>query len=388
MVMKTKRFLAVAIVVVALLTTSCGMLDQLLHQRDGGGEAGSPQGDASLHKQVLLVGTYTDAGSEGVYSYTMDAGSADLKHTGTFITPNPSYLALDRDKRVVYIANEDGEKSMVTSALLDTRNGRLSAINSSYTLGKDPAYVATNDRDKVVTANYGSGSITLFKMNSKGLLGEPDWRIALGQEGASHPHSAYFSPNGKELFVTDLGLDKVFHFNVNASGNPPITIGENGVDLPEGSGPRHIIMDRQGKYAYVIAEKSPKVFVFQYVEGSLRLTQEVALRLAPSTYGQHIALSHDGKYLYTSHTDGENVISIFKVDKGNGQLTQVGKQVVGKKPRHFAISPDGSMMAVACRVGNRVEFYKRDLTTGLLAPIRSMDLQLSHPAFVLWIEQY
>lgn len=380
-VMMTNRYLfsGIAAGVVALLVASCGSIGP----RWGADDA---QGGAPAGKQILLVGTYTDAGSEGVYSYTIDAGSTELKHTGTFITPNPSYMAFDRAKGVVYIANEDGGKSMATSALLDSRSGRLSAVNSSYTLGKDPAYIATNGKDKVVTANYNGGSITLFEVNAKGELGDPDWRIALGQEGVSHPHSVYFSPNGKQLFVTDLGLDKLFHFNVSSSTNPPITIGANTVDVPAGVGPRHMIMDKAGKYAYVIGEKSPKILVFQYHDGELKLIQEVGLRLASGSYGQHIALSDDGKYLYTSHSDGENVISVFKVDRGSGELTQVGKQTVGKKPRQFTISPDGSMMAVACRLGNKVEFYQRDRTTGLLAPINAMSLKVSHPAFVLWVE--
>lgn len=381
MMTKSYLFPVIAATVVAILATSCGSLAP----RWGESELGSK---TPANKQILLIGTYTDAGSEGVYSYTLDAGSRVPKHTGTFVTPNPSFLALDRAKSVVYIANEQNGGAMATSALLDTRNGRLSAINSAYTLGKGPAYIATNGKDKVVTANYGGGSITLFEVNAKGELGASDWHIVLGEAGVSHPHAALFSPNGKELFVPDLGADKVFHFNINSTSNPPITIGENTKDLPTGVGPRHIIMDKVGKHAYVIAEKSPKLFVFEHNDGDLKPIQEVALQLPSGSLGQHIALSEDGKYLYTSHTDGAHVISIFKVDRSSGRLTQVGRREVGKKPRHFAFSPDGRMMAVACRDGNKIEFYQRDPSTGLLSPIREMGLQVSHPAFVLWVEQF
>lgn len=381
---KRYLFLAIATAVVALLASSCGLLSM---RRGAWGSNTSHEG-VPTDKQIMLIGTYTDAGSEGVYSYTAEIGSLDFKHTGTFITPNPTCLAYDGGKRIVYIANEDNEQPMATSAQLDTRNGRLSAINSSYTLGDGPAYIATDGKNKVVTANYSGGSITLFEVNAKGELGQPDWRIVLGKERVSHPHAAIFSPNGKELFITDLGMDKVFHFNVNASSNPPITIGINTTSLPSGVGPRHIIMDRSGKYAYVIAEKAPKIFVYEHHDGALELVQEVGLRLASGAHGQHMVLSDDGRFLYTSHTDGEHVISIFKVDKGDGTLTQVGKQKVGKKPRQFAISPDGSVLAVACRGGDKVEFYQRDASTGLLTPIQGAGLKVSHPAFILWLGQH
>lgn len=147
-------------------------------------------------------------------------------------------------------------------------------------------------------------------------------------------------------------------------------------------------MDRSGKYAYVIAEKAPKIFVYEHHDGALELVQEVGLRLASGAHGQHIVLSDDGRFLYTSHTDGEHVISIFKVDKEDGTLTQVGKQKVGKKPRQFTISPDGSVLAVACRGGDKVEFYQRDASTGLLTPIQGAGLKVSHPAFILWLGQH
>lgn len=374
-------YTSVTVLVASLLVSACGMLPPII----GGSGGYEAPATPSSTKQVLLVGTYTDSSSEGVYSYTMDKEVQQFRHSGTFVTPNPSYLAYDQAKKLVFIANEDGEKSMASSAQLDLRSGSLVAINSSFTLGADPVCISTNGKGKVVTANRGGGSITLFNVERGGKLESADWHILLGDKKSSRPHSACFSPSGKDLYVSDLAQDKVFHFNVSKT-NPPLTIDQRYIELPKGSAPRHIVMDKTGKYAYVITEKRPQIFVFQDMDGKLEMTQEVSLRLRQGSHGQHIVLSADGKFLYTSHCDGENIISIFKIDRANGELTLVGKQVVGKKPRHFAISPDGTMLAVACVMGNKIEFYNRNTTTGLLTPIKDTSLSVSHPAFVLWVE--
>ena len=77
----------------AMGVSSCGLL--------------SPQskGTDSYHrelteKQTLLVGTYTDR-SEGLYSFSYDPRTLNVKHRSTLITPNPTSLALDRDRGII-----------------------------------------------------------------------------------------------------------------------------------------------------------------------------------------------------------------------------------------------------------------------------------------------
>ncbi|MDO5017327.1 MAG: lactonase family protein [Porphyromonas sp.] len=376
---KTHKYLyAAASVVLSVMVSSCGLLPF------GGGQKSdhyNPEMD-----QLLLVGTYTDSKSEGVYSFTYNPHSHHLQHKGTFITPNPTYMALDRRKAALYMVNETDKNAMVTSAAIDGQTGRLSALNSSYTLGDGSAYIATVGHDQVVTANYGGGSITLFDADKKGMLGQPDWHILLGDKGVSRPHATVVSPDGKDLLVTDLGQDKVYHFYVNRS-NPPLTIDLDNLSLPKGTGPRHLVFDEKGKYVYLIAEKKPVVYVYKHKGGALEEVQKVELSLPAGTFGQHIALSPDGHFLYTSHTDGRNVITVFRVDAQTGRLNRVGEQKVGAKPRHFTFNPGATMLAVACRDADKVEFYDRDRTTGLLKPLTDLSIKVSRPAFVLWTTQ-
>lgn len=342
-----------------------------------------------VEKQLILVGTYTDKGSEGVYSFTYTPNQQQIRHTGTFITPNPTYLAYDKSKGVVFISNEESstDKAMVTAASLDGRSGRLTALNSSYTLGVSPSSIATDSRNYVVTANNGSGSLTLFKVDGHGLLGQPDWNIVMDQQEDARPQCVLFSPNNKELFLTDRGLDKVYHFNVSAN-NPPLTIDTNSMSLPTGTAPICMTLDAKGEYAYLLSGNTPYIYVYRHRDGSLDEVQRYELSVPAHSHGQHLALSGDGKFLYASHSGATNAVSIFKVEPTNGTIREVGQKKVGAMPRHFAISPDGQMLVIACMDSNKIEFYHRDMTTGLLTDAKSLGVSMSRPAYVLWLEQF
>lgn len=335
-------------------------------------------------KQTLLVGTYTDR-SEGIYSFSYDPRTLNVKHRSTLITPNPTSMALDRDRGIIYVANEQVSDAMVSSLQLDGVSGRLTAINSSFTLGGAPSAIAADGKGKVVSANYASGSITLFFANETGLLGQPDWHIMLGQEGISHPSDLCFTPDGKELFVVDKGQDKVYHFNVSIK-NPPLTIDVATTDLTKGSQPKHLIMEPNGRYAYLLTEQSPMVILYKHHRGRLNEVERHELGSDSASRGEHLALSPDGRHLYVSEMGSEGRVTIFKVNKSNSKLTKVGSQKVGSEPVFIAIHPSGRWVAVACRKANKVEFYSRDPESGLLQPMSDLKIDINQPACLLWTE--
>ena len=59
---------------------------------------------AAAQKNYLLVGTYTGAGSEGIYVYNFDEATAETSLVSTAKTSNPSYLAISPDQKFVYAA--------------------------------------------------------------------------------------------------------------------------------------------------------------------------------------------------------------------------------------------------------------------------------------------
>src|SRR5215207_11710794 len=70
---------------------------------------------APTRELLLYVGTYTSGKSEGIYLYRLNLSDGSLRRAGvTGGVSNPSYLALDRARRLLYAVEEteefEGEK--------------------------------------------------------------------------------------------------------------------------------------------------------------------------------------------------------------------------------------------------------------------------------------
>jgi 6-phosphogluconolactonase (cycloisomerase 2 family) len=84
--------------------------------------------------------------------------------------------------------------------------------------------------------------------------------------------------------------------------------------------------------------------------GALERVQVVGGLVNPS----YLALSADGRTLYTVHGDRSEV-SAFAVDPQNGQLRFVNQQSTqGRNPVHLAVSPEGRHLVVTNHLGASV----------------------------------
>ena len=357
------------LITTAWILSGCGIFNKTEH----------PQPTSGVDHELMLIGTLGQTEKSGtIQSYSINPETLRAEHTGKVLTPSPTYMALNRRNSVLYVTNETTDQPTVSAYELNKISGELTLLNQSYTLGNAPTYVSVLD-DKVLTANYGSGSITLFNTDKKGFLEQADWRIDLTSAGTSHPHAVVITPNGKGLFVPDLAQDKVFHFNISRT-NPPLTIDTEHTDLPKGTGPRHLIFDSTGRYAYLITEKSPRIYVYKHHNGKLSLIQTIDTG-AHST-GAHISLSHSGKHLYASFRGGTPGILIYGVE-ADGKLSEVGFCPTGAHPRQFAISPTDDYIAVAARDSNEVQVFIRDKKSGKLTRSQ-LTILVQKPVFILW----
>ncbi|KAF1028550.1 MAG: 6-phosphogluconolactonase [Burkholderia plantarii] len=132
----------------------------------------------------LLVGTYTDAGSQGIYVYRFDTASGALTPVSTARTVNPSYLLPSRDGRFVYAVNElpgDNGPANVRGGIsafgFDARTGALTFLDRVSAEGNDPCYLALSPDGKyLLSANYSvasdpGGSFSVFPVQPDGKVG-------------------------------------------------------------------------------------------------------------------------------------------------------------------------------------------------------------------------
>ncbi len=342
----------------------------------------------------LIVGTYTGGKSEGLYVYRFDTKTGDATQVSVAKTVNPSYLVVSRDRRFVYAVNElpgdNGPASLrgdVSAFGFDPASGQLTFLDKVSSEGNDPCYLSLSPDGKYLfVANYSvaadpGGSFAVLPVEAGGKLGTAVLTVhhegggpVKGRQDNAHVHSTVFSPDGRFLFVQDLGADKVYAYRYTPDGSRGL-LGPTEwryTDMKAGSGPRHLVFGNDGRHAYLTSELAGTVSVLRYRDGHLAVEQVETLA-APGFKGKvgaaALHLSPDGRFLYVSNRGDANDISIFAVDASTGKLRRVGRQAsLGGSPREFAIDPTGHWLIVGNQNSDTAYVFRRDPQTGLLGP--------------------
>ena len=355
---------------------------------------GAMSAQAETRDEVeLLVGSYTQGKSQGIYRLQFDSSKGRItpEPLQVFKAANPSWLTLSKDQTRLFVVNENGQGQAdvvgrASSVAIDPKTNALTLINQVKTLGEEPTHSSLSaDERYLFVANYGvhadpGGSLAVLPINAEGQLqpvtqmsSHPASLVNPERQMSAHVHSVVSSPDGKFVYASDLGADKVFVYRYDPAANPehPLVVADPAfVALPAGSGPRHLLFSRDGKHAYLTTEMSAQVFVFDYDNG--RLKQRQALELAKGKPAQNRAAgalhaSQDGKFLYVSNRGKANEILVFAINPENGELTEIQRRSVdGDHPREFALSPNGKFLLIANQMSNAIVVLERDPATGKL----------------------
>jgi 6-phosphogluconolactonase len=317
---------------------------------------------------TMIVGTYTDSGSHGIYSMQFNQKTGETVVLDSLKMSNPSFLTISDDARHIYAVNENGGTDAALSAIrLTPSTGHMELINSLRTFGADPCFVET-DGSVALTANYTGGSMTVFPINSDGSLGEKLYLFS-GTTGGKHPRQAtphvhtarFFDKN--TVIATDFSADRLLRFRVD--GTKVTEDGTAGFTLPS-SGPRHLEFSNGNKFVYAISELAGTVTVFRNTGEELERIQTIASDSLGGRGCADIHLSPDGRFLYASNRLKADGISIFKVERNKGTLQKVGYVLTGEHPRNFAITPNGRFLLCACRDSNVIQVFAVDGKSGML----------------------
>ncbi len=333
---------------------------------------------------TMLVGTYTDGGSHGIYSYRFNQMTGEARLLDSLALKNPSYLTLSSDGHRVYAVSETNDEKASLNVINLGRNGSMQLLSSAATEGADPCYVAVKGA-LALTANYSGGSMSVFRLSTKGdeptlvtrflgATGGPD----RSRQGLPHVHCACFTPDGRYVLATDFSADRILSYRI--AGQRLVA---NGVaaQVSADSGPRHLTFSRDGRFAYVMSELSGKLTAFRYSQGRLECIQEIVSDSVGARGGADVHLSPDGRFLYSSNRLKDEGIAIFSVDAATGLLTRIGYQPTGAHPRQFNLTPNGRFLLCCCRDSNKIQVFRRDLKTGLLTDIHK-DISVSRAVCV------
>ena len=234
-------------------------------------------------------------------------------------------------------------------------------------VGAGPAHLLVDKRPvhggHAYTANYGDGTWTAVSVNvTTGELGSHEKTLNYSTKACPVPHPHETVVLGPHIWVVDLGCDIIHHHWWNNS----VLLEGNSTELGKGDGPRHMALHPKKNIAVVVCELKNVLHVYGVDTrfGKLELLQEMNLTSKATNAGAEIILVERGEDLnvYIS-SRGVGIIEVFKMDGKTNKLTRVQEFLLaGTWPRHMAIHPSGTLLAVGDQKGNSVELVRIEHT--------------------------
>jgi 6-phosphogluconolactonase len=336
------------------------------------------------------IGTYTidegvKTGSPGIYSFQWDSDTGSLGAIHPVATAaNPSFLALHPNGRFLYAVNEDvapAPNGHVTAYAITNASSAepLTTLGSVSSMGQGPCHLAIDTTGKwLFVANYGSGSIAVYAIQSDGHLAEASQTIqhhgsgpVKGRQETPHAHEVVQSPDGRFLLVPDLGSDKVFIYRFDAATGKLSPNDPAAATFPAGYGPRHLVFSRDANFVYAVTELTPSVVTLRWNAQQGSLTQLNVVSTLPTDFkgvrsGAEIALHPSGKFLYASNRGDSSTIAIFQIDSHGIPVAHGRVASGGKIPRYFGIDPSGKFLITANQSTGDLFVFRIDPVSGEL----------------------
>lgn len=200
---------------------------------------------------------------------------------------------------------------------------------------------------------YSAGGPTgeVFSINADGSLGDLAQALNFREEGNQNEgqqevahgnfgglrhgsHSVDFSPDGRSLYIADIGHNCVWSYSVNeaaalADNKPPLALGMKWIASRSNDGPRHTWPHPNGRYLYSLQEHSSMVDVLSVAKDGTTLELVGGVKIIPADkdpslyWADEVRLSRPVKgsprYLYAStrglEKECKGYVAAFKLDE-------------------------------------------------------------------------
>ena len=342
--------------------------------------------NSTATQEFLYVGTFSDRGDAGLQVLRYDRNAAELQWVQTITDrSDPGFQALHPNQKILYSVSRDSfssesavETETVSAYSINKTNGKLTLLNELPIQGQGSAHVSVDPQGEFIyVSNYRSGNLNMLSINKDGRLGElTDVIQHTGssvhpRQEAPHVHAADPSPDGRFLYVSDLGLDKIMIYTIDRANKKLVPSRTPFVKTKPAAGPRHFTFHPDGQFAYSLEELSSTITVYEVnqEQGGLKSIQRIAM-LPPDFEGANkaadIHISPDGRFLYASNR-GHQSLAIYHIEASTAKLRLVGHEPTrGDHPRNFMIDGRGKYLFVANMNSDSIVIFKRDQETGLL----------------------
>lgn len=336
-------------------------------------------------KFLVFVGTYTNTGSEGIYSFRFDpsTGAADSLVLAAK-TDNPSFLAIDRQGKILYAVNELDKSNnqpggAVSTFSVNRKSGKLDFLGQVSSLGAWPAHLSLDKTGRfLMVANYGGGNYAVFPLGNDGKPAKHSAFVQnegsganAGRQEAPHAHYIQTTNDNRFVMVADLGTDKIMIHRFDETTGALSPANHGFISLNPGDGPRHFAFAPSAKQLYVLNELSSTITVFDYEPDALTFTRKQTITTLPDQFSgdnttAEILVDAKGRFLYASNR-GDNSIVQYSINPEDGSLTPVAwVPCGGETPRNFEIDPTGKWLFVANQHSDNIIIFSIDQESGSL----------------------
>ncbi|MCP4383937.1 MAG: lactonase family protein [Hyphomicrobiales bacterium] len=334
---------------------------------------------------------YPDVAGIGISLFRFNEDSGELRfHHASQGPDNPAFLAYSAERRVLYAVSEiiDWNEGVVSAFDVDAESCLLSYINMQPTLGNVSAHVSLHpSQNFLAISNYSIGpttdrpgrAVAVLPIGQGGQVLPPSDSRTHSFTGPnherqerSHVHCSRFTPDGKALFVSEFGGDRIavypFDPAVGALGDP------QWFDAAEsGAGPRHLSLHPRHNVLYVSNELQGNVAAYRNERSSNALelssvasTLPAGFSATPST--AEVTIHPSGRFVFASDRANNSIAVIALTDEGSKLETTSIVGTGGSAPRHFAVAPSGRWLIVGNQNSNTLAVMPFDAEQGTLGP--------------------
>ena len=328
----------------------------------------------AAHAATYVYVSNGEDGTIGMYAMASD-GTVQPKgrvEVGKLVMP----MSVSPDKRFLFAAVRTKPFTAVTYAI-DRRTGALTQRAKGPLAESFPYIYADKTGRFLLGASYGGHLVSVNAIGKDGKVSDPLQVIPT----ALNAHSIITDKTNRFVYVPHLGTDQIFQFRFDAktgrltANTPPV------VQMKARTGPRHIIISGDNKFAYLLNELTAMVttLALDQKTGLLTAVNE-ASALPPDTklqpgaprgpagqgeaprdvsndiWASDLHLTPDGKFLYAAERTS-STLGAFSVDAATGKLTYLSSTPVEKQPRGFRIHPNGKFMVVSGELSDTISVY-------------------------------
>jgi len=308
---------------------------------------------------LFLVSGYSSEGKADVMLCSFNGkGSAQMLSEVT-VGNNPSFFTFGKHN-LVYFANEVDSFNLspgggITTYSFDEESKQFARESSVNQGAAGPCHITlSNEGRYLITANYGSGSVSVVRLNHDGIPERVTDVIFYGER--SHPHMTLYNPRKQIYYVSDLGLDRIHQLRLDTTIGRLMTEDVPYLKCVPGSGPRHMAIDKNNVDLFVINELNSTISVFNILSDTTDIKQTVSTLpqgYQDTSFCADLHLSANGRRLYGSNR-GHNSMVTFAIGAGGRLSSPVHQSCGGNWPRNFAADPSGKYFVVANQKSNEV----------------------------------